>query len=197
MRRAALTGNIGCGKTTVSKVFAFLGVPVYNADEHARTFLLGENVNASLIIAFGNDIMDEKGLPDRMKLAGMVFNDNAALKKLNAIIHPLVMKDFDEWTKQHESCPYVILESAIIFENKLEKYFDRVIMVSAPEEERIQRVMKRDGVTREKVIERIKNQMPEETKVALSDFVIINDDRILAVPQIMDIHHVLSLRSQN
>jgi dephospho-CoA kinase len=197
MLKTALTGNIGSGKTTVSKVFAVLGVPVYNADENARIFLLSEGVNKPLAEVFGNDIMDEQGLPDRMKLARLVFNDNDLLKKLNAIIHPIVMNDFGEWAGQYKSHPYVILESAIIFENKLEKLFDRVILITAPEEQRISRVMKREHCSRDQVAERIKNQLPDKMKEMLSDFIINNDDNTLVIPQVLDIHNILSIHIQD
>ena len=197
MLKVALTGNIGSGKTTVSKAFAVLGVPVYNADENARIFLLSEVVNRTLAEVFGNDIMDEQGIPDRKKLAHLVFNDNDMLKKLNAIIHPVVMKDFYEWTCQYESHPYVILESAIIFENKLEKLFDRIILVTAPEEQRISRVMNREHCSRDQVMERINNQLPQKIKEKLSDFIINNDNNTLVIPQIMNIHHILSTHSQD
>ena len=197
MLKVALTGNIGSGKTTVSKVFSVLGIHVYNADENGHRFLISDGVNDSLIEAFGKAIMDEKGLPDKVKLASLVFNDADSLKKLNTIIHPLVMNDFDTWTKQYKSCRYIILESAIIFENKLENFFDKVILVTAPEEQRISRVMKREGVTREKVTERIKNQMPEIMKEALSDFIINNDDNTLVIPQVLGIHDKLLLHSQD
>lgn len=197
MLKTALTGNIGSGKTTVSKVFAVLGVPVYNADENARIFLFSEGMNKPLAEVFGNDIMDKQGLPDRMKLASLVFNDGDLLKKLNAIIHPVVMKDFGEWSGQYESHPYVLLESAIIFENELEKLFDRVILVTAPEEQRISRVMKREQCSRDQVTERIKNQLPEKMKETLSDFIINNDDNTLVIPQVLDIHKILSMHSRD
>jgi len=192
MLKAALTGNIGCGKTTVGRIFEFLGVPVYNADDHARRFLFSDNVGKKLTKTFGKVILDEQGFVDKIKLADLVFNDSQSLGKLNAIIHPLVMNDFSDWARQFESQAYVILESAIIFENKLEDFFDRIILITAPEEERIMRVMKRECVTREKVMERIKNQLPEKYKEGRSAYIINNDNNTLVIPQVLDVHSALS-----
>lgn len=192
MLKIALTGNIGSGKTTVSRVFSVLGVPAYNADENARRFLMSPYVNARLSETFGESVMDEKGLPDRAKLASLVFNDEQMLKKLNCIIHPLVMNDFEAWTNEYANMPYVILESAIIFENGLDKLFDQIILVTAPEEQRIKRVEKRDHFTRDQVMERVKNQILEEIKAEMSDFVINNSDDVMVIPQVLEIHSSLT-----
>ena len=189
MQKVALTGNIGSGKSIISEIFSRLGIPVYNADENARRILFSDQVNSILLATFGQDVMDENGLPDRNKIAGIVFSDAVLLKKLNSIIHPLVMNDFVEWCGSYSEAPFVILESAIIYENGLEKYFDKVILVTAPEELRICRVMERDHVDRDKVMARINNQMPESLKSERADYIINNDENELVVPQVLKIYN--------
>jgi len=164
MQKIALTGNIGSGKTTVSKIFMALRVPVYNADEKARLILFRDDICRLLADTFGPEVLDAKGTPDKVKLATLVFNNDDSLRKLNAIIHPLVISDFENWATQYESNPYVLLESAIVFENKLESVFDSVIVVIAPENQRIDRVATRDNFSTGQILERIKNQMRNQKK---------------------------------
>lgn len=191
MQKIALTGNIGSGKTIISEIFSKLGIPAYNADENARRILFSEQVVPVLMNTFGKEIMDESGLPDRTKIADIVFNNPLLLHQLNRIIHPLVMKDFLKWCDVQSNVPFVILESAIIFENGLEKFMDKVILVTAPEELRISRVMIRDGVDRQKVLDRIKNQMPEEQKASKADFIIKNDEKAFVMPRILEVYNQL------
>lgn len=191
MQKIALTGNIGSGKTIISEIFSKLGIPVYNADENARRILFSEQVRSTLIDTFGKDIMDESGLLDRNKIADIVFKSPLLLKQLNLIVHPLVMDDFFKWCNDQPNAGIVILESAIIFENGLEIYLDKVILVTAPEELRISRVMKRDGVDRQKVLDRIKNQMPEKQKASKADFIIKNGEKELVIPQVLKVYSKL------
>ena len=170
-----LTGGIGSGKSTMAAYFASLGVPVYIADEEAKKILyLPEAVN-EVREAFGEDVFTN-GLPDRAKLAGVVFNSPEKLTVLNNIIHPKVRQHFAEWLKLYKSQNFVIKEAAILFESGSYKECDHIILVTAPKELRIQRVMKRDGVTAAQVKERMSHQWEEEKKMELSDYIIENID---------------------
>ncbi len=188
MQKICITGSIGSGKTTVANIFKAIGIPVFNADEKAKSLYTEKTVKTLLLKFFGETILDSNNSINKKKIASIVFNNPVALKKINSIIHPLVIENFHKWSKQQSSNSYVIFESAIIFESDLDKEFDKIISVSAPEDLRIKRVMKRDSVNSDKVLQRIKNQWSNEAKVKLSDFVIINDERQLIIPQILEIH---------
>ena len=192
MQKICITGSIGSGKTTVANIFKAIGIPVFNADINAKELYAEENVKTLLLKNFGKTIFDSDKNINKEILASIVFNNPDALKKINSIIHPLVMENFHNWSKLQSSNSFVIFESAIIFESGLDKEFDKIISVSAPEDLRVKRVMKRDSVNSDKVLQRIKNQWSNEAKVKLSDFVIINDERQLLIPQILEIHKKIS-----
>lgn len=191
MKRIGLTGNIGSGKTTVCKVFEMLDIPVYDADKEARKFLNRADVVAKLRKLFGGEILDAEGKPDRKALAGLVFQNPGELKKLNALIHPLVRQDYEAWAAKQTHAPYTIQESAILFESDQYKVFDKTILVMAPRQVRIERVCKRDGVTVRSVEDRMKNQADQQELQSLADLVIHNDGKLLVIPQILRIHHEL------
>lgn len=196
MLQVGLTGNIGSGKTTVCKVFENLGVPVFYADLRARLILEREEVLGKVVDAFGKGVLDEAGKLNRRGLAEIVFNDKRKLGLLNAIVHPLVREDYLEWVVQHQDHPYVIEEAAILFETDMAPHFDKIIVVAAPLEIRIERVMHRDGVSREEVLRRAANQFEEEVLVARADYVIHNDDRQLVVPRVLTIDQSLRRMQQ-
>jgi dephospho-CoA kinase len=168
-----LTGGIGSGKSSIAKHIESLGIPVYIADTEAKKILDTADVIAKVIALFGDDIL-ENGKIDRKKIAELVFQDQEKLKKYNAIIHPEVYLHFQNWVKQHNNYPLVVKEAAILFESGSYKDCDKIILVTAPKENRIQRVMKRDAVTREAVEQRMSHQWDDETKKSMSDFVIEN-----------------------
>ncbi|MEZ0006771.1 dephospho-CoA kinase [Flavobacterium sp. 28YEA47A] len=170
-----LTGGIGSGKSSIAKHIESLGVPVYIADTEAKKILDTDSVIAQVVALFGNDIL-ENGRIDRKKIAALVFQDSEKLKKYNGIIHPEVYLHFKNWVKQHENSPLVVKEAAILFESGSYKDCDEIILVTAPKEYRIQRVMKRDAVTRDAVEQRMVHQWDDEKKKALSDYVIENID---------------------
>lgn len=175
MKVVGLTGGIGSGKSTVSKMFLELGVPVYNSDERAKKLMNTSAEIKNQIIAFlGKESYHEEKL-NRAYIAKKVFNDTTLLAQLNAIVHPVVREDFLKWTGEQEYC-YVIQETALLFENNSQHLYDSIILVTAPKEERISRVVSRDNGTREQVIARMNNQMDDEEKLNLSDFVIENID---------------------
>ena len=168
-----LTGGIGSGKTTIARYFESLGVPVYIADDEAKKILFTPGAIDELKAAFGQEIFSDS-VPDRQKLAALVFNDPEKLKILNAIIHPKVQEHFTNWVNNYKDKSFVIKEAAILFESGSYKDCDKIILVTAPEEVRIQRVMRRDNVSREMVKERMQNQWSDTKKSALSDYIITN-----------------------
>lgn len=192
MIKVGLTGTIGSGKSIVALIFEKLGVPVYFADKHARELLGVEAVKIKLQEIFGLAIFDESGHVQRSLLAEKVFNDPAGLNSLNNLIHPLVKDNFEAWLKKQASCAYIIHEAAILFESGFYRYFDKVIVVDAPMELCISRVMQRDGATREKVLGRMQNQWNREEKVALADYIILNDGKSMILPQVLSLHAELN-----
>lgn len=168
-----LTGGIGSGKTLVANYIKSLGIPVYIADDEAKKVMNSTPVIAALKNTFGESIFKNDEI-DRGKLAQLVFNNPAQLQKLNAIIHPVVKRNFDIWVKNNSDFPFVIKEAAILFESGSYKYCNKIITVTAPLQTRIQRVIERDKSNKKEVLLRIKNQWSEEQKIALSDFVIHN-----------------------
>lgn len=187
MLKVGVTGGIGSGKTTVCQLFELLGVPVFYSDLVSKEILAKDpEVRDSVISLFGERAFNGS-IPDRAFLASKVFNDAAALMALNAILHPKVREHFEQWCTQQNS-EYVLNEAAILFEAGSHKKLDAVIVVSAPDELRIDRVIKRDGVSKEAVLERISKQMPQEEKVALADYVITNDEGTSLIEQVQSVH---------
>jgi dephospho-CoA kinase len=168
-----LTGGIGSGKTTIGNYFRSLGIPVYVADEEGRKLTDSAAVLLQIESVFGEKVFDH-GKLNRKKISEIVFNNPEQLQKLNNIIHPAVKKHFGSWVKQHINQPFVIRESAILFESGSYRDCDYIITVTAPIEERITRVMQRDHLSKEAVSDRIKNQMSDEERISKSDFVIQN-----------------------
>ena len=187
MLKIGLTGNIGSGKTIISEIFRVLNVPIYSADESAKSFLNSDEVKFNLIKKFGEEIVGIDNFINKEKFAETIFNNKQNLEFVNSIIHPLVLKDFEEWCDEFKDQPYVIMESAIVFESHLEKLFDKIIVVYCPKEIRMNRVSDRDKVSNEKVISRMNNQMVDEEKNALADFIIFNDNLKMLIPQVLEI----------
>jgi dephospho-CoA kinase len=189
MLKIGITGNIGGGKTTVSKVFEVLGIPVFYADDAAKKVMtVDEILIGEIKSAFGADSYFEDGSLNRKYIANIVFNDEGQLAKLNGIVHPAVFRSFDSWVAGIKDAPYVMKEAALLFESSSYKMCYKTIMVTAPLELRIKRVMQRDGFSREEILSREVRQFTEEKKVALADFVIKNDDTQLVIPQVLGLH---------
>ena len=187
MIKVGITGGIGSGKSTVCKVFRVLGIPVFEADSVAKQLLNNDmQIREQLIQLFGASVYLHDGTIDRKYLAGIVFSNPSLLSQLNSIVHPAVRKAFDEWYLIQNS-PYIIHEAAILFESGFYKMMDKTITVVTDENERIERVVKRDEITAELVRQRMKNQWSDEEKIKLADFVIGNNDRELIIPQIVEI----------
>lgn len=188
-----LTGGIGSGKSTIAKYFEEKGIPVYIADKEAKKLLESKKVSSKLTEVFGVDIIENE-IIDKSKLAALVFNNPEKLAILNGIIHPEVKIHFENWVKEHSIFPIVIKEAAILFESGSYKDCDKIILVTAPEELRIERVMKRDGVTREAVLSRMANQWSDAKKIALTDFIIENINAEVAKNSADDI--IITLMNQ-
>ena len=194
MKKIGLTGGIGSGKSTVAEIFRHLGIPVFNSDEEARK-LQDENVEVKKAIAkiFGETIY-VNGKLNREKVASIVFADKKKLEELNAIVHPAVAKAFELFCTQHKNSPFVLKEAAILFEIGAEKLLDGMIVVAAPDELRILRVMDRDGSSREDVLKRMKNQLPQEDKVKKADYLIVNDGKQMLIPQVLEIKGKMTVK---
>lgn len=191
MIRIGLTGNIGTGKSTVARIFEILGVPVYHADKQAKVILASEAVTHEIVKQFGSQVLNSFQQIDRKVLASIVFNNREKLSLLNNLIHPLVEEDFETWCEQYADQKYIIQEAAILFESGFNRLFDATILVTAPEELCISRVIARDGITREMVIGRIENQWPQEKKLQLADYELKNDEVSLVIPQVLSIHQTI------
>lgn len=192
-KRIGITGGIGSGKTTACQIFAALGIPIYYADDRAK-WLMGNDPQLIVALkdAFGEKTYTGQGTLDRAYLAEVVFNDQKQLDILNSIVHPAVRKDGIQWDEQHQDTPYTLREAALLYESGIYQLLDQIIAVTAPEALRIQRVIARDGLSAEQVKARIAKQWPEETKVALADFVIHNDGQHSLIRQVYHIHQQLS-----
>jgi dephospho-CoA kinase len=187
MLRIGLTGGIGSGKSTVAKVFELLGVPVYYADAASkRLYHTDKELIAAMKKHFGEDIYTNEQL-NRTKLAAIVFGDEKKLLLLNDLVHPPTIRDAQEWIVK-QTTPYVIKEAALIFESGSSADLDYVIGVRAPQHLRIKRVMDRDGVSREDVLNRMKRQIDEDMKMRLCDFIIENNEQELVIPQVLELH---------
>lgn len=194
MLKVGLTGGIGSGKSTVASIFEVLGVPVYYADLSAKR-LMNEDATiiSSITAAFGKESYINNQL-NKEHIASIVFNNNEKLQLLNSIVHPATIADAQKWMLDQKA-PYAIKEAALIFESHSEKELDYVIGVKAPEAIRINRVIDRDGVSREEVLARIKGQMSETEKMNRCDFTINNDESELLITQVIALHNKLTALS--
>lgn len=197
MLKVGITGGIGSGKTTICRVFEILGVPVFNADNVAKSIMYKDlELVKKIKTRFGKDAYFENGEVNRKYLAKIVFNDAEALDSLNKLVHPATIQAFKDWALLQNS-QYCLHEAAILFESGAYKTCDYTILVSAPEDRRMSRVMARDGVSSLEVKARIDKQMPEHEKMELADFVILNDETIAVIPQILKLHAQLIQNNLN
>ena len=198
MLKIGLTGNIGSGKTTVAKVFELLGVPVFYADDEAKKVMVADAILIDAIKqTFGAESYFADGSLNRKHIATIVFNKPAELEKLNALVHPAVFRAFETLEAKAKDAPYIIREAAILFESGSYKTCDRIIIVTAPLDKRIARVVQRDGIGIDEVKKREGRQMPEDEKKKLADDVIINDDSRLVIPQVVALHQKYLALAQN
>ena len=196
MYKVGITGGIGSGKSTVCRMLAERGVALYDADSRAKELMsTSEALRSALIENFGAETFNAEGL-NRQYLAGRVFSDAEQLRLLNSLVHPAVIADFEAWAEAQEG-NYVVFESAILFEAGLEDRVDVVVAVMAPESLRVERVMARDGHTREQVIARINNQMSDDERSDRSKYSIVNIDVEDLEEDVEQLHRRLSYDSQH
>ncbi len=190
MLRIGLTGGIGSGKSTVARIFQSLGIPVYSSDMEAKRLMQERaDIRKQIQKALGEASYPD-GKPDYKYLASVVFKDQTALEKLNRIIHPATIEDAKKWMST-QTAPYCVKESALLFESAAAEGLDLVIGVYAPESLRIQRVMRRENITREAVLARMQRQISEEIKRRLCDRVVTNDEQRPLLQQVLDLHQEL------
>jgi dephospho-CoA kinase len=193
MKIIGLTGGIGSGKTTVANHFIGAGIPVYIADDEARKIMQSPEILKKIEKIFGSVIFKNEVL-NRQKLAEIVFSNSDKLKQLNAIIHPAVKKHFGNWILNYKNSPFVIYETAILFESGSYKDCDKIITVTAPLETRIERVIQRDKTSRENVLKRIKMQWTDDQRLGKSDFVIENINPEITKSEVGKILKILKIQ---
>lgn len=187
-RIICITGGIGSGKSIVASILEILGIPVYHADTRAKSLYSDEPAMIRDVVdIFGEQILDSKGHLQRNVLAGIVFNDSQKLAALNAIVHPYVRRDFEKWKRTNRDKKTLAREAAILFESGTSTDCDIVIAVSAPLEIRVSRVQKRDKASETEIMARIAQQWSSEKIASLSDYNVVNDDKELILPQILEI----------
>jgi dephospho-CoA kinase len=187
MLKIGLTGGIGSGKSAVAGIFNVLGIPVFDADTNAKLVMETDAaLTSSIKRLFGEESYSE-GKLNRPYIANLVFSDAYKLEQLNALVHPATITAANNWMQQ-QTTPYVIKEAALLFEAGSAAHLDYVIGVYAPQQIRIKRVMDRDKVTREQVLARMNRQINEEIKMKLCDFVLVNDEQQLLIPQVLRLH---------
>lgn len=187
--QVGITGSIGSGKSLICKIFKTLGVPVYDADSHAKKLMTTDGILMSGIKKeFGDLSYHGNGSLNRKYLAEHVFHDEEKLQRLNSLVHPRVAVDYSNWVEKHQRFPYVLKEAALLFESGSYKSLDRIVVVHAPVEMRIQRVLKRDARTVEQIRAIVEKQMPDDEKLNRADDIVVNDESVLLIPQVLKLH---------
>ncbi len=190
MKKVGITGNIGSGKSYVCKIFENLGIPVFYSDDETKKLYLIPSVKELIVNRFGQEVYFDDGTLNRKLLSYHLFKNEEAMRFIESVLYPALNQHFDQCCEQQKS-PYVLYESAILFEKNYEKFFDKIIFVSAPEDIRLQRVMLRDDCTEENVRSRMRLQLSEDLKISKADYVIYNDGTKAVEPQVLDINKQL------
>lgn len=190
MKKIGITGNIGSGKSYVCKIFENLGIPVFYSDDETKKLYLIPSVKELIVNRFGQEVYFDDGTLNRKLLSYHLFKNEEAMRFIESVLYPALNQHFDQWCEQQKS-PYVLYESAILFEKNYEKFFDKIIFVSAPEDIRLQRVMLRDDCSEENVRSRMRLQLSENHKISKADYVIYNDGTKPVEPQVLDINKQL------
>ncbi|HEY0656552.1 MAG TPA: dephospho-CoA kinase [Chryseosolibacter sp.] len=189
--QVGITGSIGSGKSLICRIFSVLGTPIYDADSHAKELMTTDGILMSGIRKeFGDLSYNGDGSLNRVYLAEHVFHDVAKLERLNSLVHPRVAVDYEKWVDQHRHFPYVIKEAALLFEAGSYKNLDHIVVVHAPVEIRIKRVLKRDAHrTVEQIKAIVEKQMPDDEKLQRADDIVVNDESVLLIPQVLRLHN--------
>jgi len=189
MLKVGITGGIGSGKTTVCRVFEVLGIPVFYADDAAKSIMHTDaRLREDIIKDFGKDSYTANGDLDRNYIAAIVFSNKEQLVKLNALVHPAVFRAFESWVAEQKDVPYVLKEAALLFESDAYKMCDQSILVKSPEALKFERIMVRDQITLEEVRLRMDRQFSDEKKEKMADHLITNNEQLLLIPQILALH---------
>ena len=194
MIKVGITGGIGAGKTTVSRMVEALGYPVYPADYEAKRLMTeSPAIKEGLLALLGPNVFEGKTL-NRPFIAQSIFGNNTLLKKVNTLVHPVVKDDFKRWCAAFSTSPFLFLESALMYEAGLQNELDTIICVTAPLDLRVKRVMERDQVSKETVLARIAAQKEEEEQARSAQFVICNDDKTALIPQLHAVLNALAVK---
>ena len=188
MLKIGITGGIGSGKTTVCRIFELLGIPIFYADAQAKLVMhTDEKLRVGIIHAFGFRSYLPDGSLNRKHIADIVFKDEGKLSALNALVHPAVLRAFDHWALK-QTAPYVVKEAALLFESGSDKMCDYTILIKTPDRIKIARVMERDNITEADVRLRMARQWTDEEKEKLADYILLNDEKLLLIPQVLALH---------
>lgn len=190
MLKIGVTGGIGVGKSVVCRIFAVLGIPVYDADTRAKWVMLHDQaLKQELTDAFGPETYTDAGELNRPYLAKTAFNDPEKLAQLNRLVHPHVATDFTNWVEANHTAPYIIKEAALMYESEAWRQMDEIIAVYAPLDVRMKRLLQRDPHRSPQDIEAIiGKQLKEEEKMARAQHIVYNDDQQLLIPQVVKLH---------
>jgi len=192
MIKVGLTGGIGSGKSFVSLIFKEFNIPVYNSDLEAKKLYYRDDVKSEMLKYFGKEVYISSGEINRVYLSKLIFSDKKALNKVNEIVHPRVKEHFSDWLKDHNNYDYIIKETAILFESGAYKQMDKTVVVIAPSDLRMSRVLARDKIDESLINEKMLSQMAESEMIKRSDFIIINDEKHALLPQVDELHQLFS-----
>ncbi len=193
MIKVGLTGGIGSGKTFLSEIFIHLGVPVYFSDQRTKLlYQTNSTLKAALIQSYGNQIYLPSSKINKDFLRQIIFNNPKERERINQLVHPFVMADFNHWCMQQIHAPYILKESALLFETGLFRQLDKTILVVAPEQIKIKRLIEREKQSPAEIRKTMTTQMSDDEKEKFANFVIINDEKRLLLPQILAIHQQLT-----
>lgn len=186
-----LTGGIGSGKSTISKLFEIIGCAVFESDKVAKEIYFEAETKPKIIDLLGAGVYVNENTLNKRYISSKIFEDTTVLEKLNQIIHPAVIKRSKLFVEKNAG-KLIIKETALLFEAHLEKECDKIVVIAANTELRIKRVMQRDGLKREDVLKKIQSQLTQEEKIKRADFVIYNDEESLIIPQVLKIYEQLN-----
>lgn len=193
--KIGITGGMGSGKTTVCKIFETLGIPIYYADDRAKSLMVEDKTLINKVKqAFGEDAYGLDGTLNRAYISQIAFSNPMKLTELNAAVHPAVLRDGEKWHQAQHDVPYTLKEAALLYESGSDAVLDKIIMVFAPKNVRIERVLLRGGLTRDEIEKRMAKQLPDEEKMKKADFIIYNDGEKGLIGQVLAIHAQLKLK---